>query len=198
MRKRRLNVAWSMDKSPRSRPRLGLALGVWGLRTLGAMAAEDLPFWVSFAPRSEALLFCLAVGVGTTLLFGLLPAFLTSGVNVTEAMRASGGGASASRSRRRSLSALVVGEMALAQVLLVGAGLVLLSQRELVRVDPGYRADDVLLWENGGGAPMLARYDSVGSANLTIKIIAFGYSAFMVRDPNSVCSLTGTLYNATL
>lgn len=61
-----------------------------------------------------------------------------------------------------------------------------------------YRADDVLLWENGGGAPMLARYDSVGSANLTIKIIAFGYSAFMVRDPNSVCSLTGTLYNATL
>ena len=60
------------------------------------------------------------------------------------------------------------------------------------------RSDDVILWENGGGAPMLARYDSVGSANLTIKIIAFGYSAFMVRDPNSVCKLQGTLYNATL
>jgi len=122
---------------------LGLALGVWGLRTLGAMAAEDLPFWVSFAPRTEALLLCLAVGVGTTLVFGLLPAFLTSGVNVVESMR-SGGGASASRSRRRSLSGLVVGEMALAQVLLVGAGLVVLSQRELLRVDPGYRAEDVL------------------------------------------------------
>ena len=60
------------------------------------------------------------------------------------------------------------------------------------------RADDVLLWENGGGAPMLARYDSVGSANLTIKIISYGYSAFMVRDPNSVCKCHGTLYNAVL
>ena len=60
------------------------------------------------------------------------------------------------------------------------------------------RSDDVLLWENAGGAPMLARYDSVGSANLTIKIVAFGYSAFMVRDPNSVCKLQGTLYNAVL
>ena len=60
------------------------------------------------------------------------------------------------------------------------------------------RADDVLLWEDGGGAPMLARYDSVGSANLTIKIISYGYSAFMVRDPNSVCKCHGTLYNATL
>jgi HK97 family phage major capsid protein len=60
------------------------------------------------------------------------------------------------------------------------------------------RRDDVLLWEQGSGAPMVARFDSVGSANLTIKIVGFGYSAFMVRDPNAVAVLEGTLLNATL
>ena len=45
---------------------------------------------------------------------------------------------------------------------------------------------------------MVARFDSVGSANLTIKIVGFGYSAFMVRDPNAVAVLEGTILNATL
>ena len=60
------------------------------------------------------------------------------------------------------------------------------------------RSDDVLLFEQNSGTPMLARFDSVGSATLTVKIVAFGYSAFAVRNPSSVCQNQGSLWNATL
>ena len=60
------------------------------------------------------------------------------------------------------------------------------------------RSDDVLLFEQNNGTPMLARFDSVGSATLTVKIVAFGYSAFAVRNPSSVCQNQGNLWNATL
>ena len=60
------------------------------------------------------------------------------------------------------------------------------------------RSDDVLLFEQGGGSPMLARFDGVGSETLTVTIVAFGYSAFAVRNPSSVAVNQGSLWNATL
>jgi hypothetical protein len=60
------------------------------------------------------------------------------------------------------------------------------------------RSDDVILWEENGGAPLVVQYDSVGSGTLTVRICAYGYSAFLVRDPNSVAVITGTGLNATL
>jgi len=60
------------------------------------------------------------------------------------------------------------------------------------------RSDDVLLFEQNAGTPMLARFDGVGSATLTVRIVAFGYSAFAVRNPSSVAVNQGSLWNATL
>ena len=60
------------------------------------------------------------------------------------------------------------------------------------------RSDDVILWEENGGSPLVVQYDSVGSGTLTVRIVAYGYSAFLVRDPNSVAVITGTGLNATL
>jgi predicted permease len=123
---------------------LGIALGTYGLRALGALAAGELPFWVSFAPRPQALLVCLTAGVATTLLFGLFPAALTARVTATQVLRSGAGGLSAQGARRGALSGLVVAEVALVQALLIATGLVLLSQRELLGVDPGYRPGDAL------------------------------------------------------
>ena len=61
------------------------------------------------------------------------------------------------------------------------------------------RRSDLLLWESAGAAPTVARFDSVGSASLTIKLVAYGYSAFTAgRYPTGVAVIDGTLLNATL
>ena len=61
------------------------------------------------------------------------------------------------------------------------------------------RRSDLLLWESGSGAPAVARFDSVGSASLTIKLVAYGYSAFTAgRYPTGICKVQGTLLSATL
>ena len=61
------------------------------------------------------------------------------------------------------------------------------------------RRSDLLLWEQGSGSPAVARFDSVGSASLTVKVVAFGYSAFTAgRYPTGVSVIQGTLLAATL
>jgi putative ABC transport system permease protein len=107
---------------------------------------------------------CLAAGVATTLAFGLFPAILTTRVSSTQALRAGSGGLSARGAQWGALRALVVGEVALVQALLIAAGLVLLSQRELLRVDPGYRPGNVLSF---GLALPPASYPDAG-ARLTL------------------------------
>ena len=61
------------------------------------------------------------------------------------------------------------------------------------------RRSDLLLWEQGSGSPAVARFDSVGSASLTVKVVAFGYSAFTAgRYPTGVSVIQGSLLAATL
>lgn len=89
---------------------------------------------VDGAALGWALLIALAVGV----LFGLAPAFRTSGGNLHEALKDNAAGMGASRSHERFRSALVVSEVALACVLLVGAGLLLRSFLRVLDVDLGF------------------------------------------------------------
>ncbi|MCG8459605.1 MAG: ABC transporter permease, partial [Holophagales bacterium] len=126
---------------------LGVVLGHQGLRALGAYAAEQLPFWVSFEPNPWALAFCLAVSLGTVLVFGLVPAWQSTGVDVQGALRSSETRTGSSRESRRFLTLLVAAEMALAQALLVGAGLVALSQMRLLEVDPGFASENRLAFQ---------------------------------------------------
>lgn len=120
----------------------GLALAVWGVDLLVAAAPGDLPRAAEIQVDLAVAGATLALSVLTSLIFGMAPALQGSQVDVhqvmTEGARETGARA------RRGRAVLVVGEVALALVLLLGAGLLLRSFRELTRVNPGFNPEGVL------------------------------------------------------
>ncbi|MGH9720952.1 MAG: ABC transporter permease [Bryobacteraceae bacterium] len=124
---------------------LGVGLGFAGLKGLMSTMPNQLPRWVTFNVDIRILLFCISVSAAAAVLFGLWPAREASRVDVRSALQ-DAARSSASAGKRRTLNALVVGEVALAVVLLVGAGLLIQAFRKLREVDPGFRADGVLTY----------------------------------------------------
>jgi len=122
----------------------GIALGAWGLRMLVALLPEELlPFFVKIRLDGRALTFTLLISVLTTLLVGLIPALRMRTAVLEQSLRDGGKSGTSSRMQRvRSL--LVVTEIALAVVLLSGAGLMLRSFTRLQNTSPGFTADGVL------------------------------------------------------
>ncbi len=125
----------------------GVVLGHFGLRALGSMVAGEMPFWVSFEPNVKALSISFAACVLTALVFGLLPAWQTTRVDLRQALGAHNSRAGSGPGKNRTLSGLVIAEMAVAQMLLIGASLVAMSQFRVFRVDPGFRIDNVLTFK---------------------------------------------------
>jgi putative ABC transport system permease protein len=124
---------------------LGLA---WALvRVLPAIAPQDFPRLDELALDGRVLLFTLVVSMVTGVLFGLAPAFQGLRIDLTRALAESGGMGSGGfrfvRGNRTRLT-LVVAEIAIASVLLVGAGLLVKSFVRLIDVDPGYDPSNVL------------------------------------------------------
>jgi predicted permease len=119
----------------------GLALAYWATRSLASLTAGALTSPASGPIRLDAacLLFTAAVSILTALVFGLLPSRQASHVNPEGALRERTRGASADRRQHRIRKVLVVTEVALAVVLLVGAGLFLRTLSSLVRVDLGFQ-----------------------------------------------------------
>lgn len=123
---------------------LGLMLSFWGVKLLVAFNRENLPRWQEIRLDSRVLVFTIVTSVLTSLLFGLAPAFLSSKIHPVVALK-EGGRSSASGFRRFGFrNLLVVAEVALALVLLVGAGLLLKSFARLMEVDLGFRSDNLL------------------------------------------------------
>ncbi|HEY2825854.1 MAG TPA: ABC transporter permease [Gemmatimonadales bacterium] len=134
----------------------GLLLAYWAARGLAALnPAESLRAQalsggvgaVAFSGirlDASALLFTLAVTVIAGLLFGLVPAIGATRGDLNEALKDDGAASAGPRRRRLDRRALVIAEVALAIVLLAGSGLMLRSLVNLMRVDPGFRADNVL------------------------------------------------------
>ncbi|HEX7333938.1 MAG TPA: ABC transporter permease [Pyrinomonadaceae bacterium] len=122
----------------------GIALGAWGLRLLVALVPEELlPFFVRIELDGRALTFTLLISLVTALVVGLLPALRTASVNLDQSLKEGGRSGTGSRMQRvRGL--LVVTEIALAVVLLAGAGLMLRSFTRLQNTSPGFTADGVL------------------------------------------------------
>jgi putative ABC transport system permease protein len=120
---------------------VGLTIALWGTRALVAARPADIPRLEQVGLNTTVVLFTLGITLATSILFGLLPAFQASR-NLSAGLREAGrsGGAGGHRVR----AALVVAEMALAVVLLTGAGLLIRSFVELVRVDPGFRSEQAL------------------------------------------------------
>src|SRR5262249_6555337 len=92
---------------------------------------------------ASVLLFTIAIGVGTSVLFGLVPALATTGRSTAGIAGSVGRGTIGSGSTRVR-QALVVCEMALAVILLVGAGLLVRSYQRLQKVNPGFESEHVV------------------------------------------------------
>ena len=120
----------------------GLLLASWGVDSLLAVAPSTLPRAAEVRLDLGIVATTLGLSVLTSLVFGLLPALQSSRVNVHEVMTEGGRDTGSRASRGRAV--LVVGEVALALVLLLGAGLLLRSFRELTRVNPGFQPAGVL------------------------------------------------------
>ncbi|MBV9774322.1 MAG: ABC transporter permease, partial [Gemmatimonadetes bacterium] len=124
---------------------LGVLVARLGLGSLLALAPSDIARLDTVEVDGRVLAATLAISLLVGVGFGTVPVFQAWRVDLLPTLRGEAGrGASAGRERRRFRGALVSGEMALAVVLLVGAGLLIKSFRELLRVDPGFRTERVL------------------------------------------------------
>jgi putative ABC transport system permease protein len=123
---------------------LGLAVAALGLRVLVALDPTSLPPLTPLAVDWTVVGFTLAIAVVTTLLFGLIPALRTLRVNLVESLREGSQQATAGAARQRLRGALVVAEVALAVVLVIGAGLMGRSLAALGRVPLGFNPEGVL------------------------------------------------------
>lgn len=125
---------------------LGVLLAVPGLEAAGH-ALAPVPFWMRFTLDAPVLLFALAMSAGSGLLFGIVPALQVTRIELRRAIKDGDGGRRRAANGQRLRGVLVIGEVAVALVLLIGTSLLVRSLRELRHDDPGYTSPDLLtLW----------------------------------------------------
>jgi putative ABC transport system permease protein len=123
---------------------LGMLVAVNGLAWLKAILPADTPRLASVTIDGRVLAFTSAIALLTGLAFGLAPALFASRIDLTESLKKGGQHSAALGSGHRLRSALAISEIALAFVLVLGAGLLVKSLWQLGRVYPGFRADSII------------------------------------------------------
>jgi predicted permease len=122
----------------------GLLLALWGTETLVKMVPQNIPRISNIQLDAPVLVFTLLVSLVTGVIFGLVPAWQASHVDLNSSLksgtRTGGGGENKGRVR----NALIMAEVALALVLLISAGLLIQSFARLGRVQPGLRTERLL------------------------------------------------------
>ncbi len=141
----------------------GVILSIWGLELLKQIGARTIPRLAEVNVDLVVLIVTAVVAVGTGILFGLIPAFASAKPELTEALKEGGRGSTSGARRNQVRNSLVVAEIALALVLLVGAGLLLKSYARVQDVNPGFNPNNVLTMEVS--LPQL-KYPSPGPAYL--------------------------------
>ena len=152
---------------------LGILLAVWGADAISGLVsggpARPLSFVV--APDWRVLLFAIATTVVTGMLFGLAPALRGSRIDLTPSLKgsaSSGAGAAPHSGRRFRLGdVLVVAQVALSIIVLIGAGLLVRTLRNLHSIDPGFDPHNILLF---GIDPNLAGYTDQQMQQLYAKL----------------------------
>jgi len=122
----------------------GMLLAKWGVKLLVALSADYLPRADEVHINAPVFGFTLAVALLTGLLFGLAPALQSARLDLTEALKEGGRGAGGGARGHRTLNLLVVGEVAMAMMLLIGAGLLINSFVRLQQVNPGFDEKNLL------------------------------------------------------
>jgi putative ABC transport system permease protein len=125
---------------------VGVTLAWWGVKGLTALAPASLPRLDRIGIDGGVLGFTALLSLATGLLFGLIPALASARPDLFAALRP-GGRHTGHRSRRLARGILVAGEIALALMLLVGAGLLLKSLDRLLAVNPGFDPKGLLTME---------------------------------------------------
>lgn len=124
----------------------GLAIAWWMIAALQTLDPATIPRLDEIRIDSGVLWFTVALGLFTSLLFGLAPVWRASRVELNETLK-QGGRAGMSTEHRRLGDGLVVVQIALALVLLVGSGLLIRSLMHLQDANPGFEPDNVLAVE---------------------------------------------------
>ena len=130
---------------------LGLALAYLGIRSLSAIHGVSIPLLHTVKMDGTALLFTALAALITGLLFGIVPALQTAGSHESEALKDTGRGMSEGHGTAWTRSLLVVSEVALACVLLVGAGLLIRSFMRVLEVDLGFQPERAAAWRIDAG-----------------------------------------------
>jgi putative ABC transport system permease protein len=139
---------------------LGLTLAAWGVSALVKLAPAELPRAGDVYVDGWVLGFTLAASVAAGLVFGIVPAWSAARGDVQNGLREAGRGSAGGMRGTRTRNALVVSEIALALVLLVGAGLMIESLRKVRAVDPGFRPEGLVTMR----VPLSDnKYDSIAS-----------------------------------
>ena len=145
---------------------LGVALAAWGARALVALSAEYLPRAADVRLDAGVLLFALALSVLTGVAFGLVPALRTTSTDPQADLREGNRGSTEGGGGQRLRLGLVAAEVALAVLLVIGAGLALRSFARLTNVHPGFEPEHTLVArfilqaeQFDGSEEQLAAYD---------------------------------------
>ncbi len=126
---------------------LGGVLGRWGLQSLLLLISDNMAPWMTFALDIRFLFFCISLVLATTLISGLIPALRCSTTShLQETLQSSGRRDTVSRSHQRSLNVVVAGEIALACISLVTAGLLIRAFNHMQTMNPGFETQGILTY----------------------------------------------------
>jgi putative ABC transport system permease protein len=164
---------------------LGLLLAFWGTRAALAALPSALPRANDVRLDPRVLLFTLVISLAAGVLFGLAPALKTSRPDLHETLKEGGRGASGARYRTQNI--FVVVEMALAVVLLIGAGLTIRTLVSLWSVGPGFDPQNVLSFRVGF-PPSISNADA---STIRASLRQFAEKIASVPGVNAVSMTTG-------
>ncbi len=123
---------------------MGIVLAYWGVQALVALIPPEVPIVNAIRVDYFVLFFALGLSAIASVAFGLAPAFLVANSNLQVNLREGGARSGESSGGRRMRNILATAEIALAVMLLVGAGLVLRSLAKLTAVNPGFNVEHIV------------------------------------------------------
>jgi putative ABC transport system permease protein len=128
---------------------LGLLFAVWGVDLMLTGLPNEVPYWIRFDFDWRVFSFALGIGMFSSVLFGVVPAFQASNPQLVDALKEGGRTGAGGAKGQRMRNSLVVAEVALALVLLIGAGLMMRSFMFLQKTDIGMDPSRTLTFRVG-------------------------------------------------